>query len=277
MRGLTGSQKRAVRNQVGMQMGQQQFQEELSLDKQAKAAVGAWEAAKATRETMGLPPISPELDKQFWNGNVQKQLAMVQQMGILTDEHLKQKHGTQQQEQRQAETADQRRYQEQQTAEERAYIERIRGKQTEEQRRATADWRPLVLDGKPTRYATNSAGNLISIDTGEKREPTAAEINAAISEGWSVTRGPQGTTFKRAADKEPRQLPVRQVQDATSGKWLNFYEDGTYDEAKPRGSPAPALTAAKAPTDYKSVAEAEAAKLPKGTIITINGRKARVN
>lgn len=191
MRGLNGSQKRAVRNQVGMQMGQQQFQEELSLDKQAKAAVGAWEAAKATRETMGLPPISPELDKQFWNGNVQKQLAMVQQMGILTDEHLKQKHGEQQVQQRQAETADERAYRQSLTADERRYAEEQDRLKAQEHQKAANQWTPipnssLQMNGLGQIASTNGKG--FSMEDAQK---AGLEIDSIDSEGKARWKRPE--------------------------------------------------------------------------------------
>lgn len=232
MRGLNGSQKRAVRNQVGMQMGQQQFQEELSLDKQAKAAVGAWEAAKATRESMGLPPISPELDKQFWNGNVQKQLAMVQQMGLLTDEHLKQKHGEQQIKQRQAEH--------------------------DQQRQQAATWQPVQIDGKPTGYAANGMGNLIRLSDRQPASLSAEEIAAMNKAGHTITVGPTGTTIKYAPpsaekpDKAPRgvihEIPGPMIPDPMNpmkkiqGPSIPVLVDpatGAYRPLTPEGGAAP--------------------------------------
>lgn len=219
MRGLNGSQKRAVRNQAGMQMGQQQFQEELSLDKQAKAAVGAWEAAKATRETMGLPPISPELDKQFWNGNVQKQLAMVQQMGILTDEHLRQKHGTQQQEQRQAETADERAYREKLTADERAYDEKRREMESVtglDFIQGEGGFIPVV---RTKAGSTKMAGGFMP----NRAQLTPEHIAQLNKIGATVTHGPNGTTVKYGPEKpakpgtqlfwDPRNSKVIEVPD----------------------------------------------------------------
>ena len=81
-------------------------------------------------------------------------------------------------------------------------------------------------------YVINALGNLIRKADGkpvglapEDADKYGLEISGADSEGR--------VRYKPKA--QAKALPVRQVQDSTTGKWLNFYEDGTYDEAKPRG------------------------------------------
>ncbi|TXH49259.1 MAG: hypothetical protein E6Q97_23065 [Desulfurellales bacterium] len=245
MRGLTGSQKRAVRNQAGMQMGQQQFQEELSLDKQAKAAVGAWEAAKATRETMGLPPISPELDKQFWNGNVQKQLAMVQQMGILTDEHLKQRHGEQQVQQRQAETADERAYRQSLTADERRYAEEQDRLKAQEHQKAASQWTPipnssLQMNGLAQIASTNGKG--FSMEDAQK---AGLEIDSIDSEGKARWKRPENRApvMKDLYNGDSIMPQTLQYNRAT-GQWEPpvIATPSTAPNAPATGEPAPART-----------------------------------
>lgn len=218
MRGLTGSQKRAVRNQAGTQLGQQQFQEQIALDKQAKAAVGAWEAAKATRENMGLPPISPEMDAQFWNGNVQKQLAMVQQMGLLTDEHLRQKHGTEQQQQRQNETADERAWQTQVRADDRAYDEGRDAKKAQERQRLAQSWQPIPNSG----LQMNGLGHVVSISgkgfTMEDAQKLGLQIDSIDSDGkvrWKQpeSRTPTTKDLYNGTDFTPKTLQYNPERD----------------------------------------------------------------
>lgn len=226
MRGMTGSQKKHERQVLQKEIAKASMDDQLSLDKQAKGAQGAWEAAKATRKELGLAPIDPELDKQFWNGNVQKQLAMTQQLHLLNQEHLNERRDTTNQQRHDAEKKDDRLWHTQLTQEERAYQEKRHATLTKEQRDAAMNYQPLIVGGQETGYAHNEQGQLIHLPTGKPAELTSAQIAAIRKDGGRVSIGPQGTKVSYGGDK-PTPPGKAYWWDAKGGKTVELPEDVT--------------------------------------------------
>lgn len=241
-KGLTGSQKKARRMNFKEGLAAGGIEEAISLDKQAKGAIGEFEAMKEARKQVGLPPLDRDMEKAFYNGNVQKQLAMTQQLRLINNEHLREKQGDKNQQQRTKEKQDDRLWQQQQTTEERAYEEKRRATLTKEQRAAAANWQPLSVAGRQTGYAANELGNLINMGTGEPVELTPEQIAAIRKDGGRVSIGPDGTRVSYGGEKEAKPAKVK-YWDNTRGAVVELDPD---DEPPPNSGLVPFGRKAKA-------------------------------
>lgn len=225
MKGSTGSEKKAARKAWAAGLGEQMQGAGIRMADAAREVIGSFEAQQDYRKHMGLAPLPDEMEKKFYDSNLEKQMAMNSSLGMLTNQELRKK-----------DEAERRKYGIEDKQEERAYATQ---KEIEQEKRRDTRQR------KEDQRRGVSQVTLVPDDAGKGFVPVVKRKDNTMDMA--------GPWYQNNKEEVPQEYTQAQLDEMRArGAQLTQYSDGRWTVTWPAQKQSSSTTSGYTPKTSSS-------------------------